>query len=307
MIAMNMKKNFSCILMVVVLMVAASSTLRAQELLYDDDDLLQHEVAVHFAKPGVSALPFDGIAAWGSPHSNGSFGMAVAYTYWFTRHIGITSGLHFTYFSFAEELDDIYSTARGSIDVISSDRRPMSVATTMSVNTPKAIEEQSILMFDIPVFLTLQHKHLFTNIGFGFATPLSMYGSYAYDASSYYITAVDGLGIRFRKPVLAEVEEGNEGNYDPSDVKHPFFFELAADLGWKFPFDNRNVLSFSLFARYSLNKCKVDDSGFDIIDISNSVSSTRSPMQAGLVDSYRYYAVGISITYHWGFGKVVRE
>lgn len=317
-----MKKIITTILMAVVLFFGAFLPVRAQ-FVNDNEDMLRQEISIHFAKPGIGALPFLGTMTWNSPQSKGSFGMAAAYTYWLNENMGITSGMHFTYLYFSEELDNIVSIAHGTEEVrapststFSGTPTPLNkrVATTMTVNTPKVIEEQSLLMFDIPVQFTYQHQitsnrynsYLFGCLGFGLATPITTYGSYAYDASNYYLTAIDDLGIRFRKPILMEIDEGNEGTYTPAEVKQPFFFELAADCGWKYAFDNRNFISLSIFARYALNKCKISNSGFDIINISNSVSSARSPMQAGLVDSYRYYAVGLSITYHWGFGKPIR-
>lgn len=279
----------------------------AQMVSYDDNSMLRHEISAHFAKPGAGAMPFDAQYAWGKTASDWAYGFGLSYTYWFNEHFGLTSGLHFTYVRFDETFEDITSSTRGTIVVTGSDGNPLRVNATMRVSTPYIEESQAIFMFELPVMASIQAKHIFGNFGFAFATPITTYGSYVYDASAYRVRSIEELGITFRRPVEADIIEANNGTYVPSEVKQPFFFELAADLGWKFYFDSRNIVSLALYGRYALNKCSVNNDHFEVIDVSNSVSSARAPIEAGLVKSFHYYNFGLSVTYHWGFGKPIRE
>ena len=302
-----MKNQFRFFVLLVAALTASSAVSAQQFVSYDNQGMLRHEISAHFARPGFGSMPFDITYGIGNTSSDWAFGFGVAYTYWFTEHVGFTSGLNFTYVSFTQTFENITSHTHGTISVTSSNRISTNVHANMNILTPSITENQALFMFELPVMVTAQARHLFGSFGFAFATPLSTYGTYSYDASEYSVVSIDEMGVKFRRPVPADIIEVSNGTYTPSDVKHPFFFELAADLGWKFYFDNRNMVSLSLYGRYSLNKCKVDNSDFKVIDVSNSTSMPYSPLEAGLVSSFRYYNVGLSVTYHFGLGKPIKS
>lgn len=272
------------------------------------DVMRRNEISVAFARPGIGNMPFSGPVVWDKyVKSDIALGFSAGYTYWFSEHIGLASSLTLTYISNSEKTSNITSTAHGTITINQGEGTPTAatreVHTTMTINTPMVSERQSLLMLDVPVQLSLQKKHLFCNLGLAFGVSLNTYGQYTYMPSVYSITAIEDLGIDISDlPLSAVVVEGNEGSYTPASVKHPVFIEFAADLGWKFNFDNRNAVSLALSLRYALNKCNIDNNGYEIIDINRDVTTARAPMQAGLVDSFRYYVAGIKISYHLGYG-----
>lgn len=294
---------------IIVLLFAAltASTVSAQQFVsYDNPDMLRHEISAHFARPGWGSMPFDVTYGIGTTSSDWAYGFGLSYTYWHTEHYGLTSGLYLTYVSFHETFENVTSHTHGTICLTSSNGTSTQVHANMTILTPTIEESQALLMFELPVMFTAQARHLFGSLGFAFATTLSTYGTYYYDASDYRVASIDEMGVIFRRPVRADILETSEGNYRPSDIKHPFFFEIAADLGWKFYFDNRNMVSLALYGRYSLNKCTVSNDYYKVIDVSNSTSTPRSPLEAGLVSSFRYYNAGLSVTYHFGVGKPIK-
>lgn len=286
----------------------SAAHLMAQETDEVGDVMRRHELTMGFARPGYGDLPFKSTLSWDNHDmSTPSMSIGAGYTYWFTKHIGLTGAASLTYLNNTETLSNITSTAHGTI-TINNGAGSRVVNTTMSVLSPKVSEYQSLLMLDLPVQLSLQHKHLFCNVGLAFGVSLNSYGAYTYDPSVYQIVAIDDLGIDINSlPLDAVVVEGNEGNYAPASVKHPLFVEFAADLGWKFHFDNRNAFSLALSLRYALNKRTIDNNNFEIIDIRQDKTTARSPMQAGLVDSYRYYVLGLKFAYHWGWGPAAER
>lgn len=277
----------------------------AQDKSIIGDVMRRNEISVAFARPGIGNMPFTGPVVWDKyVKSDIALGFSAGYTYWFSEHMGLASSLTLTYISNSEKTSNITSTAHGTITISNGtaggDRE---VHTTMTINTPMVSERQSLLMLDIPVQLSLQKKHLFCNLGLAFGMSLNTYGQFRYAPSVYSITSIEDLGIDISDlPLSAVVVESNEGSYTPASVKHPVFIEFAADLGWKFYFDNRNAISLAFSLRYALNKCNIDNNGYEIIDINRDKTTARAPMQAGLVDSFRYYVAGVKISYHWGCG-----
>ena len=77
----------------------------------------------------------------------------------------------------------------------------------------------------------------------------------------------------------------------------------SAEVGWRFNFDQCNMVSLSLYGSYALNRCSPDVAASEIVDVENGVARRLSPMQAGLVDGYRYYTAGFCIAYHLGVGS----
>ena len=273
------------------------------------DVMRRNEISVTFARPGVGNMPFGGTFGWKHhDKSDISMGYSIGYTRWFTNHIGLATTASLTYVSNVEQLSNITSTAHGTITICSGRGVDRIVNTTMTVYTPSVKETQSLVMLDIPVQLALQHKHLYCNVGLALGFSLNTYGAYEYAPSSYGITAIDDLGIDINTlPLDAVVVEGNKGDYAPASVRYPFFVELAADLGWKYFFDNRNAVSLAFSLRYALNKCNVDHGNYEIINISSDHTTALAPMQAGLVDYFSYYVAGLKVTYHWGCGPAVKQ
>lgn len=301
-----MKSLYSIALALVFTLSAAFAV--AQETDEIGDVMRRHEISVTFARPGFGDLPFNSTLRWDNhDFATSSMSFGAGYTHWFSNHIGLTGSASLTYLNNKESLSNIASTAHGTI-TINNGSGSRVVNTTMAINTPLVSEYQSILMLDLPVQLTLQHRHLFCNLGLAFGVSLNTYGAYTYDPSVYQIVSIDDLGIDINTlPLDAVVVEGNSGDYAPASVKHPLFVEFAADLGWKFHFDNRNAVSLALSLRYALNKRTIDNSYFEIIDVRQDETTARSPMQAGLVDSYRYYVAGLKVTYHWGCGPAAER
>ncbi|MBQ9546656.1 MAG: hypothetical protein IJU90_05165 [Bacteroidales bacterium] len=300
-----MKRFYSSVIAMLLVLTAGQAVAQNDGV---GDLMRRHEISVAFARPGVGNMPFGGTFGW-DKHNSSDFamGFSAGYTHWFSNHIGLATTASLTYVSNSEKLANITSTAHGTITISNGSGLDRKVNTTMTVNTPMVNETQSLLMLDIPIQLALQHKHLYCNLGLALGFSLNTYGAYVYAPSSYEITAIDDLGIDINTlPLDAVVVEGNKGDYAPASVRYPFFVELAADLGWKFYFDKRNAVSLAFSLRYALNKCNVDHSNYEIINISSDHTTALAPMQAGLVDYFRYYVAGLKVTYHWGCGPAVK-
>ena len=262
-----------------------------------------HEITVQHLRLGIGAMAFEGGSGWLLSSNSWSAGVGAYYTYWFTRHIGISAGGSVSYLSHSERLDDISSSSRGTVS-ISNGTTSVPYSATMSVATSEVRENQSFTMLEIPLQLSLKANHLYANVGMSFATSLSAYGAYVYSSSTYKVTEIEDLGVSLDGvPLRSSVAEGGSGDYYPSSVRRPFFAMVSAEVGWRFNFDQCNMVSLSLYGSYALNRCSPDVAASEIVDVENGVARRLSPMQAGLVDGYRYYTAGFCIAYHLGVGS----
>ncbi|MBQ4376902.1 MAG: hypothetical protein II793_04330 [Bacteroidales bacterium] len=262
-----------------------------------------HEITVQHLRLGIGAMAFEGGSGWLLSSNSWSAGVGAYYTYWFTRHIGISAGGSVSYLSHSERLDDISSSSRGTVS-ISNGTTSVPYSATMSVATSEVRENQSFTMLEIPLQLSLKANHLYANVGMSFATSLSAYGAYVYSSSTYKVTEIEDLGVSLDGvPLSSSVAEGGSGDYSPSSVKRPIFAMVSAEVGWRFNFDQCNMVSLSLYGSYALNRCSPDVAASEIVDVENGVARRLSPMQAGLVDGYRYYTAGFCIAYHLGVGS----
>ena len=262
-----------------------------------------HEITVQHLRLGIGAMAFEGGSGWLLSSNSWSAGVGAYYTYWFTRHIGISAGGSVSYLSHSERLDDISSSSRGTMS-ISNGTTSVPYSATMSVATSEVRENQSFTMLEIPLQLSLKANHLYANVGMSFATSLSAYGAYVYSSSTYKVTEIEDLGVSLDGvPLSSSVAEGSSGDYSPSSVKRPIFAMVSAEVGWRFNFDQCNMVSLSLYGSYALNRCSPDVAASEIVDVENGVARRLSPMQAGLVDGYRYYTAGFCIAYHLGVGS----
>lgn len=262
-----------------------------------------HEITVQHLRLGIGAMAFEGGSGWLLSSNSWSAGVGAYYTYWFSRHIGISAGGSVSYLSHSERLDDISSSSRGTVS-ISNGTTSVPYSATMSVATSEVRENQSFTMLEIPLQLSLKANHLYANVGMSFATTLSAYGAYVYSSSTYKVTEIEDLGVSLDGvPLRSSVAEGGSGDYSPSSVKRPIFAMVSAEVGWRFNFDQCNMVSLSLYGSYALNRCSPDVAASEIVDVENGVARRLSPMQAGLVDGYRYYTAGFCIAYHLGVGS----
>lgn len=269
------------------------------------NSMRHHELTVQHLRFGIGSMAFEGANDWTRTSNNWSAGVGAYYTYWFNRHIGLSSGVSVAYLSHSARLDDIPSSSRGTIS-ISNGSTSSPYAATMSVITAEVRETQSFTMMEIPLQLSLKANHLYANLGMSLATTLTSYGAYVYSSSTYTVSEIENLGVSFDGvPLSSHSASGGSGDYNPSTVRYPLFAMLAAEIGWRFYFDQRNMLSLSLYGSYAVNRCRPEVAAAEVVDVENGVARRLSPMQAGLVDGYRYYTAGFCIAYHFGFGSPI--
>ncbi len=306
----NLRLIFASLALIAVLSSVSAS---AQDTAAVNDDqapvvrVHRNQLSLNFVEPGIGSVAYKGSYDWENPLGT-TVGIGLTYTHWFTRHIGINTGLNFSYMYHTEMLKNIPSSCDGSVELLGPDGYEVKKA-HFEIMTPEVNEHQAIFMLEVPLQIAFQgNNHLFGNIGVSFATPITTFGSYSYDGSEYLITAVTGLDVDFSDcPINAVVVDGNEGTYFPADIKRPFFYTLSCDLGWKFNFDRANSLALSLYCNYSLNTCKLDDTSFDLVDIAADKTTAKPPLATGLVNEYRYFNAGVRVAYHIGIGKKMIE
>ena len=267
----------------------------------------RHEIHAHFLRFGMGAMPVASQEAYSyATLGNWSAGMGIGYTYWMTRHIGLSTGADIAYMFYNERYKDIASSSQGSVFISDGTNTTMHSA-TMAVHTNQAHEAKTFTMIEIPLMLSFKARHLYLNAGMAAATSLTSFGSYAYSPSTYQLSEIEDLGIRLEGiPTRTMNANGGNGTYTPTDVKHPFFAMVTAEIGWLFPFDERNMVSISLYGSYALNSFKSNLASAEVVDVVNGTARRLSLMQAGIASEYRYYAAGFCIAYHFGFGKSTR-
>ncbi|MBR1792133.1 MAG: hypothetical protein IJ764_00630 [Bacteroidales bacterium] len=266
----------------------------------------RHTLSMRMFTLGYASLPYKSSTYhWDRVSGNMSYLIGFDYTFWFNHHVGVSTGLELNYILNNVGLGALSSESRGPI-VVSNTEGDREVMATFRAESQGLEENQIFLMFELPVMLSLQSQNLFCNLGVSFATSLTSYSIFTYQPSSYSILDVDELDNSFSAdPILAEIEESVEGEYTPADIKHPLFFMLGGEVGWKFYFNHRNMLSVSLYGRFALNACKVDkvEERVRTFSIAYGQSQSLPPLSSGMVDSFRYYVLGLGVTYHLGFGR----
>ncbi|MBR1517129.1 MAG: hypothetical protein IJ620_03175 [Bacteroidales bacterium] len=264
-----------------------------------------HELSMQFLRGGVGSMAFEGRDSWSRTTGNWAMGIGLDYTYWFSRHVGVTTGFSVDYLSHSEQLDNFSSSSRGIVNVTNGGA-VVPYGATMSVVTSTVHETQSFTMLEIPVQLSLKARHLYGRLGGSLCTSLTTYGAYEYASSEYTVADIEGLGVSLSGvPLSSSNANGGSGDYYPAQVRHPFFVMIAAEIGWRFFFDQLNMVSLSIHGSYALNRCQPDVVMAEVVDVSRGSARSVAPMQAGLVSGYRYYNIGAVVTYHFGFGNPI--
>lgn len=294
-------KIFSTTLLLIVLL--ASHQQQAQQY---EQPFYRHTLGMRMFSLGYAALPYSSATYdWTTASGNMSYMLGFDYTYWFNRHIGISSGIEFNYILSNVKMGAFSAISRGTV-MVSDGTADQLVNATFSADVPGVEENQIYLMLEIPIMLSLQTKSLFCNVGAVVATSLTSYSFYNYQPATYNIIYIDDFANSFTFPIAADIDDAvqeGENEYTPADIKHPFFFMLGGEIGWKFYFNNRNMLSLSLYGRVALHSNKVDACPLHTYTVSDAQAQTFPPLSAGLVDSFRYYVFGVGVTYHLGFGR----
>ncbi|MBQ9546595.1 MAG: outer membrane beta-barrel protein [Bacteroidales bacterium] len=270
---------------------------------YDGVGMRRDEISGALYAPSLGCMLYEGGSGWN--YDNGfSAGFALSYGFWFSRHVGITTGLRVSYFSYEQKGLKFSLQEEGTVTV--TDGAGLSaVNATLEVSSPGVGERQTMTMFEIPLQLTFQTRHLFCNLGAAFSTAITNYSEYSYSESEYSLLSVQGFGVMPPTPISSDIDQENDGSYVPSKYKQPLFVSLAAEVGLKFYFDDRNVVSVSVFGRYALNDCELNDNASPYV-LNNSTSIAVAPMHTNLVDLYRAAECGLRIAYHFGFGRKFR-
>ena len=266
--------------------------------------LPRHEVTARLLALGPAALPFDSDHGhWTTLSSSWGYGLGVGYTYWMGRTVGVSSGLTLRYVSSSQRLEDFSGEVRGTIPATDGHASSRFTA-TLGVETMGQRESQTVVMAELPVELSLRWRHLTGSLGAVLATSLTSYAQYSSNAISYRITSIDDASISVgQQPVEALVTRAGASDYAPSEERWPFFVMATAEVGYRFDLRRMNALTLSLYGRLSLNSCDVSGVSEQSMRLANGVATTTSPVRAGLVDRYRYYAAGLAVTYHVGLGR----
>lgn len=267
---------------------------------YDGVGMRRGEISGSLYAPAYGSMFYEGGSGW-IDHGGFSAGLSLDYGFWISRHVGISTGLRVTYFSYDLRGRQFSTRQHGTVEVTDGVVNT-AVDATMEVTTPGVDEKQTMTMFEVPLLITLQTRHLFCNLGVGFSTALTNYSQYNYSESEYNLVEVAGFGVMPATPITSDIDQNTEGTYTPSDYKHPYFISLAAEVGLKFYFDDRNVVSLSLFGRYALNDCQLAGTGEPYV-MTNSSSAGVAPMHTALVERYRSVEGGLRIAYHFGVGR----
>lgn len=296
-----MKKIYFAVLIFSILFLS-----QPQQAQNYDQTFYRHTLSMRMFTLGYGAMPYKSATYdWTRAGGNMSYMLGFDYTYWFNRHIGISSGLELNYILSNEKLGAFSSQSKGIIKVYNgAGEQPVNA--TFRADVPGVEENQIYLMLEIPLMLSLQTKNLFCNVGAVMATSITSYSFFSYQPATYNIIHIDDFDNSFTFPIAAALDDSpaeGENEYTPADIKHPFFFMLGGEVGWKFSFNNRNMLSVSLYGRVALNSNKVDSYPLQTFAVDDARAETFPPLSAGLVDSFRYYTFGLGVTYHLGFGR----
>lgn len=269
------------------------------------NDMRRGEWSYSLFAPGYVATPFEGSVEWQREWGI-SCGFGVGYTHWFSRHVGFSSGLRFSYVHHNETVSNVNSVAYGTMPI---DQRINGVLVTtyasskVDVSMNSIHEDRIFALIEVPLYLTLQARHFYCNLGVSFDYVANTNESYTYDGNIYALTDVNGLGVSLTDPIPITLDGEMSYNETPVKAWNKLFCMVGAELGWKIYFDYRNMMSIGLYGRYALNKASVDDLNAQPLSIAKGSIVSTSPLSTGLVDSYGYYEAGLRIAYHFGTGK----
>lgn len=276
-----------------------------------DRRLRQHDITLDFVSLGSSAILFNGPQQWGSPTHAWFYNCGVGYTYWLTHHIGFHAGVEFSYIQYTNHASNLTTISEGMFEVENSEETRL-IDCTAKVVTSTAMEEQTVSMVHVPIQVMAQLNHIYLGLGVTMATPITTYGTFRYGTSEYRITSFNDLSVSTADlPVFGDYVNGSNGHHNMGSTVQPVFCNLALDLGWKFYFNDNNVVSLGVYLRRSLNKYKVEHQNSDIVDLSDGTNKSRTgnipPERTSIVESLSFYECGARVCYHIGFGDLVKK
>ncbi|MBR1517436.1 MAG: hypothetical protein IJ620_04765 [Bacteroidales bacterium] len=277
---------------------------------YSRPKMARHEWVIDFLTLGKSALQFNSSQTWSKPKQAWECGMGAGYTYWWTRHFGISCGIEATYMQYTAAAKSVNTESHGVTEVGIAPARRMERCSA-EVTTAGIEEEFTLSMFHLPLQLSIKAHHLQLSAGISLSSSITTFSSYRYGTSYYHITSFDDLGITLGGgTVYGNSVKGTSGYEGVNTTFHPLFVNLAIDLRWRMYFDNRNAVSIDLFMRESINRYRLASTKPELVEITPGPVGdnirNQSPLFSGLVESLSYYEFGGRICYHIGCGRNVK-
>ena len=235
----------------------------------------------------------------------------VGYTYLTQFETGLHTGIGIRYGSSGFAMDRVASSSMGYISAHNADNSVVRSSHFTAV-TRDVREHYNVIFLDVPLYLVLQQKHTYLNIGLRLLLPVSAKASCDYGPTSVGVGyQIDGFGQRVETPIELQHFDAVQSDYVLSSLSGDgtTFLGVAAfsvECGYRWFLDKQRQMIISMYADVGINRSPVGDDKALVV-LENGEPVVRSCMQSNLASTLRYIDIGVSLTYSMSFGRRIGE
>lgn len=286
------------ILVCLLAFAACGNVLQAQEA------APRHEVSASLQGLGIGSMPFSGSQSW-NDQPNLSLGFGLGYTYWFSTHFGIRTGVRVNILSHNQEISNLNMPITSSLPMSSINPAFGSGMTMVNLRaTASSVqEEQQYTFIEVPLLLAMRFQRFYVNLGLSLAKAVNATADYSYSDPACAITALPELGITPTTPVPMTLTGEKEGSVKNRNMSKPFYFLLDAEVGYNIPVGEATNLSVGLFGRYAPIAYKTDNAVEAYTIQPDATYQVVQPSTSTMAEKKGYYEVGLSIGVNFGLGN----
>ena len=232
-------------------------------------------------------------------------GIDIHYTYMANQFFGFTTGLSFIMLNSSMSAAGVQSTYTGDVDL----DPPLNTSRVHCIGTTSAVKEEYHSSFiEIPALLAIHNGNWFYNLGLRFAVPIKMDATYEYGESTMYIDEIYRTGITLNEPMPQPADLGGSGSYNVLENRSRSLYVLwSMEIGYSLDLFANGALSLSAYFDYGLNDASLNNAeDAELLTLNGSTVQKYNGMtNSNLMNSIRYYTVGVRLLYNLGFGSKV--
>ena len=273
-------------------------------MLHAQNDGPRHEVSASLQGIGLGSTPFRGTTSW-DDQPGLSLGFNLGYTYWFSTHFGVRSGVRVSYLSHNQEISNFNMPFSSSLPLSSLSLPGGSGTTTVNLRaTATSVqEEQQYTFVEVPLLLAMRFHHVYAHLGLSIAKAVNATADYSYTDPACAVTDLPDLGITPATPVPMTLASETEGSVKNRNMKKPFFVPIAAEVGYNIPVGDVTNISVGIFGRFAPIAHKTDNAVDAYAIQSDATYKLGQPSTSSIAKKKGYYEVGLSLGVNFGIER----
>lgn len=264
----------------------------------------RHEVSASFQGLGLGSTPFNGTTSW-NDQPGLSLGFNLGYTYWFSTHFGVRSGVRVNLLSHNQEISNFNMPFSSSLPLSSLGLPGGSGMTTvnLSATATSVQEEQQYTFVEIPLLLAMRFNQVYVNLGLSLAKALNATADYSYTDPTCAVTVLPDLGITPATPVPMTLDGETEGSVKNRNMEKPFYVPLAAEVGYNIPVGDVTNISVGIFGRFAPISYKTDNAVEAFATQPDATYQVVQPSTSTMAEKRGYYEVGLNLGVNFGIER----